>query len=86
MSNKTTWPLCCRISCRNSRTRRHLKCKQNQFDSEAGTTARAIETLMGQLMRKNSRERNSFQILFFCPTQTNPGENPITQIIPCYTL
>ena len=23
-------------------------CKQNQFDSKAGTTARAIETLMGQ--------------------------------------
>ena len=45
-SNKTTWPLCCRISCRNSRTRRHLKCKQNKFDSKAGTTARAIETLI----------------------------------------
>ena len=27
---------------------RHLKCKQNQFESKAGTTARAIETLMGQ--------------------------------------
>ena len=26
-SNKTTWPLCCRISCTNSRTRRHLKCR-----------------------------------------------------------
>ena len=25
-----------------------LGCKQNQFDSKAGTTARAIETLMGQ--------------------------------------
>ena len=25
-----------------------VTCKQNQFDSKAGTTARAIETLMGQ--------------------------------------
>ena len=24
------------------------ECKQNQFDSKAGTTAKAIETLMGQ--------------------------------------
>ena len=47
-STKTTWPLCCPIPCRNSRTRRHLKRKQNQFDSKAGITARAIETLMGQ--------------------------------------
>ena len=25
-----------------------IRCKQNQFDSKAGTTASAIETLMGQ--------------------------------------
>ena len=47
-SNKTTWLVCCRISCRNSRTRRHLKCRQNKFDSKAGSTARVIETVMGQ--------------------------------------
>ena len=49
-SNKTTWLVCCRISCRNSRTRRQLKCKQNKFDTKAGTTARAIETLTGTLV------------------------------------
>ena len=26
----------------------NFQCKQNKFDSKAGTTARAIETLMGQ--------------------------------------
>ena len=29
-SNKTTWLVCCWISCRNSRTRGDFKCKQNQ--------------------------------------------------------
>ena len=52
-SNKTTWPLCCRISYRNSRTRRHLKCKQTKFDSKAGTTARALA-----LKKTSSASRN----------------------------
>ena len=50
-SNKTTWLVCCRISCRNSRTRRHLNCKQNKFDSKAGTAGANISTSRASLLQ-----------------------------------
>ena len=81
-SNKTTWPLCCRISCRNSRTRRHLKCKQNKFDSKAGTTARAIALAVVPALLSNL-----FYYCLFCPTswvilkQLDPSPSRATGLI-----